>query len=98
VTFSEADSNSNFSIPVTADNVWTVRATAQSAATEAYLVPDAGIEIHYQTFTGPVDDAVITLKHATALINGQVADKSGNPISGVVLFANADFGQYDAMP
>jgi len=96
VTFSEADSNSNFSIPVTTNNVWTVRATAQSAASEAYLVPDAGIENHYQTYTGPVTNAVITLKPATALINGRVADKSGNSITGVSLVANADFGQYNA--
>jgi len=96
VTFSEADSNSNFSIPVTTNNVWTVRATAQSAATEAYLVPDAGIESHYETYTGPVTNAVIMLKPATALINGRVADQAGNPISGVSLVANADFGQYNA--
>jgi hypothetical protein len=96
VAVSEADSNANFSIPVTTDNVWTVRATAQSAATEAYLVPDASIESHYETFSGPVTNAVVMLKHATALINGRTVDKFGNFVSGVSLAANADFGQYNA--
>jgi len=36
------------------------------------------------------------LKHATALINGRVQDKLGNPVFGISLFANADFGQYNA--
>jgi hypothetical protein len=96
VAVSEADSNANFSIPVTTDNVWTVRATAQSAATEAYLVPDASIESHYDTFSGPVSNAIVMLKHATALINGRTVDKFGNSVPGVSLAANADFGQYNA--
>ncbi len=95
-TISEADSNSDFSIPVTSGNLWTVRATAQSAASEGYLVPDASIESHYETFSGPVNNAVVMLKHATALINGRVQDKLGNPVFGINLFANADFGQYNA--
>jgi hypothetical protein len=96
VAISEADSNANFSIPVTSGNIWTVRATAQSAATEGYLVPDGSIESHYETFSGPVNNAVVALKHATALITGRVQDKLGNPVSGVGLSANADFGQYNA--
>ncbi len=95
-TISEADSNSDFSIPVTAGNVWTVRATAQSATTQGYLVPDASIESHYETFSGPINNAVVALKHATALVNGRVQDKLGNPIFGISLSANADFGQYNA--
>jgi len=95
-TIAEADNNANFSIPVTTDNVWTVRVTAQSAATGGYLVPDAEIEAHYQTFSGPVNNAVVMLKRATAIINGQVQDKFGKPVSGIGLFANADFGQYNA--
>ena len=94
-TVAAADSNANFSFPVTANNVWTVRVTAQSAATEGYLVPDASIESHYETFSGPVSNALVQLKHATALLEGQVQDKLGNPISGIGLFANADFGQYN---
>jgi hypothetical protein len=96
VAVSEADSNANFSIPVSANNVWTVRATAQSAATEAYLVPDASIESHYETFSGPVSNAIVMLKHATAIINGRTVDKFGNSVPGVSLAANADFGQYNA--
>jgi hypothetical protein len=96
VAVSEADSNANFSIPVTANNVWTVRSTAQSAATEAYLTPDASIESHFETFSGPVTDAVVMIKHATALINGRTVDKFGNFVPGISLAANADFGQYNA--
>ena len=95
IAIAVANSNGNFTIPVTTNNVWSVRPMAQSAIPEAYLPVESGNEARFQTFTGPVTNAMILLKHANCVLYGQVQDNHGNPIPGVSLTANGDGGQYD---
>ena len=95
ITIAVANSNGNFTIPVTANNIWSVRPLAQSAIPEAYLPVEPGNEARFQTFGGPVSNAMILLKHANCVLYGQVQDNHGNPIPGVGLVANGDGGQYD---
>jgi len=95
ITIAVANSNGNFTIPVTTNNIWSVRPLAQSAIPEAYLPVEPGNEARFQTFGGPVSNAMILLKHANCVLYGQVQDNHGNPIPGVGLVANGDGGQYD---
>jgi len=95
ITIAVANSNGNFTIPVTSNNIWSVRPLAQSAIPEAYLPVESGNEARFQTFGGPVSNAMILLKHANCVLYGQVQDNHGNPIPGVALTANGDGGQYD---
>ena len=95
ITIAVADSNCNFTIPVTANNFWYIRANAQSAIPEAYLPVEPGNETPFQTFNGPVTNALVLFKRATAALYGQVQDNHGDSIPGVSLSANGDGGQYD---
>jgi hypothetical protein len=96
VTSTVADNNANFIMPVTPNNVWVVQPQAQSAMAQSYLLPDGANQAFFETFSGPANNATVALKHATALIYGRVQDNLGHPIAGASLFANADFGQYNA--
>ncbi|HWD18956.1 MAG TPA: carboxypeptidase-like regulatory domain-containing protein, partial [Verrucomicrobiae bacterium] len=96
VAISVADSNANFSVPVTPGNVWAVQPASQSLMAESYLLPDPNNTAYFQTYTGPVTNAVVPLRHATALIYGRTEDNLGHPVAGASLAANADFGQYDS--
>jgi hypothetical protein len=95
VALTVCDSNANFNVPVTA-GIWFPGVLPQSASSQAYLVPDAGLNVPLDTRTVPVNYATVFLKHATSLIAGQVVDNLGHPVPGVSLFANADFGQYNS--
>jgi hypothetical protein len=95
ITIAVADSNGNFTIPVTANNLWYIRANVQSAIPEAYMPVGPGTETPFQTFTGPVTNALVLFKRATAVLYGQVQDNHGDSIPGVSLSASADGGQYD---
>ncbi len=86
-TIAVADTNGNFSIPVTTNNIWTIRPYAQSAISQAYLPLDPGFESQYNTSSGSLG-AYIFLEHATAMLYGTVQDNHGNPIAGVGLAAN----------
>jgi len=90
-----ADTNGNFSIPVTANNVWTVRPADQSAIAAGYLTLDPAFESHFETFDGPVTGAAIFARRATALLYGHVIDNHGDPIPGISLTASGDGGLYD---
>jgi hypothetical protein len=96
VAIAVCDSNANFHVPVTA-GIWRPGVLPQSALSQSYLTPDASTDPRYDARTGPVNFAAFFLKHATALINGRVLDNQGHPVPGVVLFANADFGQYNSL-
>ncbi len=95
-TIAAANADANFNVPVTAGS-WTIRASWQSAIAQGYLVPQANFfaETHYDTSAGPVTDAVVALKRATALIYGSVRDNLGAPVPGIVISANADGGRFD---
>ena len=95
VTVTVCDSNGNFNVPIT-PGVWIARVLAQSAGSQAYLIPDTGLDMSYDARSGPVSDATVTLKHATALIYGRVQDNQGHSVAGASLYANADFGQYNS--
>jgi hypothetical protein len=95
VTIAVADRNGNFTVPVTTNNIWSVRPLAQSALPEACLPVESGNEARFQTFAGPVSGALIKLKHAGSVLYGLVQDNHGAPIPGVSLVANGDGGQYD---
>jgi hypothetical protein len=95
VALAFCDSNANFSIPVVS-GIWTIGSLQQSANAEAYLLQDFAASSLFDTSGGPVNNAAVKLKHATALINGRVLDSIGNPVPGVNLFANADFGQFNS--
>ncbi len=95
ITIAPADSNGNFAIPVTSGNIWSIRPLVQSVLPQGYLAVEQGNEVRYQTFTGPVNNALIKLKHATAVLFGKVKDNHSNGIPAIGLGANADGGQYD---
>ncbi len=95
VALAFSDSNATFNIPVVA-GVWTIGALQQSANAAAYLLHDVASSTLFDTTAGPVNNAVVELKHATALINGRVVDSSGNPVAGINLFANADLGIFNS--
>jgi hypothetical protein len=96
-TIAATDSNANFNLPVT-PGTWTLRASWQSAAAHSYLVPQAGsfLEVHFDTSFGPVTDADVAFKLATALIYGTVRDNHSNAVPGITLSANGDGGAFDA--
>jgi Putative Ig domain len=94
-TATVCDSNGNFNVPIIPGQ-WVVRVLAQSAASQSYLLPGAFTEVYYDASTGPVSNANVTLKHATALINGRVEDNHSNAVPGINLSASADGGQFDA--
>jgi hypothetical protein len=95
VTVTICDGNGNFSAPIT-PGVWIARVLSQSAGSQAYLIPDVNLDVSYDASSGPVSNATVILKHATALIYGRVQDNQGHPVAGANLFANADFGQYNS--
>jgi hypothetical protein len=95
VAITVCDSNANFNVPVTA-GIWSAGVLVQSASSQAYLWPDGSLNAPFDARTAPVNYATVFLKHATSLITGQVVNNLGQPIPGVSLFANADFGQYNS--
>jgi hypothetical protein len=95
VTVALCDSNANFAVPVT-PGIWTPGILPQSANAQSYLVPDAAASPQFDTRTAPVNFAIVWLKHSTALIYGRTVNNLGQPVPGVGLFLNADFGQYNA--
>ncbi len=93
------DSNANFNVPIT-PGVWTVRARWKSAVAKSYLIPDPlpiEDEAHFNTLAGAVNNANITLKHATALVYGTVEDNHSNGSPGINLSASGDGGQFDGI-
>jgi hypothetical protein len=94
-TATVCDSNGNFNVPIIPGS-WVVRVLAQSAASQSYLLPGAFTEVYYDANSGPVSNANVTLKHATALIYGRVVDNHSNAIPGINLSASADGGQFNA--
>jgi hypothetical protein len=95
VTIGACDGNANFNLPVI-PGLWRVAALSQSAMAQGYMLSDGGRNPQYDTSGGPVTNVVVLLNRATALINGRVVDSAGNAIPDVKLYANADFGQYNA--
>jgi hypothetical protein len=95
VAVAVCDSNAIFNVPVTA-GIWSAGVLAQSASSQGYLWPDGSLNAPFDARTAPVNYATVFLKHGTSLITGEVVDNLGQPVPGVSLFANADFGQYNS--
>ena len=93
-TIAFADTNGNYSAPVTS-NIWKIKVESSQMAHRGYIVPENNAAT-VNAALGSVTNANLALLKGNALYYGRFTDNSGNPLVNYDLVANDSSNQFKA--